>query len=210
MWIYFWNQYFLHKISTGIFEVQKEQICNTRHATISPTGVSNQHWCKKRTAVWQPFFWTVHDSQVAWLCHTKNGCSSLATGPRFVETWGVTAGGGYVTREKRESLCVAKTQQGLVAWCKPCSPGWKSCPSIRMIIGLGSLERCPPPSEGGDWCMYQAGIIPSSWTNCPFSHWNWLPKLKILNCAPWLMSCLPQIWYIQLIVLTWMPHDAAS
>jgi hypothetical protein len=47
----FWNQYFLLKISTGIFEVQKEQICNTRHATISPTGVSNQHWRKKRTAV---------------------------------------------------------------------------------------------------------------------------------------------------------------
>jgi hypothetical protein len=46
----FWNQYFLKKISTGVFEL-KEHLCDTGHATISPTGVSDQHWRKKRTAV---------------------------------------------------------------------------------------------------------------------------------------------------------------
>ncbi len=30
----FWNQYFIQKISTGIFEAQKEQFCNTCHTTI--------------------------------------------------------------------------------------------------------------------------------------------------------------------------------
>jgi hypothetical protein len=65
--------------------------------------------------------------------------STLATGPRFVQTPAMTALGGYVTGKKRASLCGAKTQQGYKS-AKPCSPGRQSRPSNGTFICLGSLE----------------------------------------------------------------------
>ncbi len=41
-----------------------------------------------------------------------NGCSSLMTGPRFVETPAMTALGGYVTGTRGLVCVVPKTQQG--------------------------------------------------------------------------------------------------
>ncbi len=46
--------YLLHKISKGIHGVQKEQFCDTCHATVLPSRFSIPHWCKKKTADWQP------------------------------------------------------------------------------------------------------------------------------------------------------------
>ncbi len=98
-----------------------------------------------------------HDA-VSQLFYRMTSCaedtlSSLATGPRFVETWGMTAWGGYVTREKRVRLCGAKTQQGLVAWCKPCSPGWKSHPLIKgWGVGCSLLWLIPATISCTSWC----------------------------------------------------------
>ncbi len=73
-------------------------------------------------------------------CICPSPQSSLTTGPRFIETWGMTAGGRYMTREKRVSLCGTKSQQGLVAWCKPCFPGWKVAHWLEGSLEWGVWE----------------------------------------------------------------------
>ena len=77
----------------------------------------------------------------------------------------MTAVGGHVTR-KRGQVCVVPKLSRVTSSVQTLLPREKKSPIA--IIELGSLERCPPQSKGGDRHMYQMGVILSSQTNCHF------------------------------------------
>ncbi len=124
--------------------------------------------------------------------------SSLATGPRFVETWGMTARGRYVIKES-DSLCGAKTAGFSIPMQTLPPQGEKVAHWSGRSLAWGVCSDSPPQRWCVDRRVYQAGVIRTSHTNFTFH--------LVFLIAPVLVLSDTCCWYLVASVLAPGPRQ---
>ncbi len=109
------------------------------------------------------FHWT---GQVR-TCICPSPQSSLATGPRFIETWAVTAVGGYMTR-KRGQVCVVPKLSRVTSSMQTLLPREKKLPINWDNHWTGEPGKMPTTEQGQWWTHVSDGCRPLFLNKLPF------------------------------------------